>query len=481
MEFIIKLNTIFSKLLLMIFIIVFVSLSITFAVNIFINMQQVKNELNDNSEQIKTRLMLILPEPIWNLQYETLNRILEVEGKDTFISAIIVKDVDGSIIDSQINDNEFANRKSEFNQDFNISYNNEVIATVNTYYNGSKLVETISNELIEQIITGLVLGILILVLFRFAIKKFVINHLEKLKSHLSAFGKNNRLEDDLIINSNDEFSFLAHEFNAMKSKLQNSQNELEEVNSHLEELVKIEVEKNRKKEQQLFEQSKFAQMGEMLGNIAHQWRQPLSAISTLASGTKIQMEYDMINEDMMKQNLDDIVKQTQFLSQTIEDFRNFMKSDKQREEFELTNIVEKTIFIVSSTLKNNNISFSTQFSNENIKVYGYGGELSQVILNILNNAKDILNEKNIEDKQIIIKTSKVDSKAILEIEDNAGGIPDDVLPKIFDPYFTTKHQSVGTGIGLYMSKDIIEKHHHGKISAKNTESGALFTIELNTI
>ncbi len=232
----------------------------------------------------------------------------------------------------------------------------------------------------------------------------------------------------------------------------------------------------------IVEQSKNAQMAEMIGNIAHQWRQPLSLISTTASGIQMQKEFGILSDEKENEMLDNIIQKVQYLSNTIDIFRDFIKEDRVEKEVILQDRIHNAIGIVAASITNNSINFTHNIDTiEPIKIVMVVGELSQVIINLLNNAKDILVEKKIPNPSIQLSLQKEDNKAIITIEDNGGGIPQTILQKIFDPYFTTKHQSQGKGLGLYMSKEIIEKHLKGTLSVKNSEFGAVFTIELPLI
>ncbi len=252
--------------------------------------------------------------------------------------------------------------------------------------------------------------------------------------------------------------------------------ELRDLNQNLEACIKTEVEKNREKEKQLFEREKMAQMGEMIGNIAHQWRQPLSTISTCASGMQMQDELGLLDSENLHENLDMIVSTSQFLSDTIDDFRDFINEDKSRKLFNISDTIDQVVKIIKDTYLHNFIELKVQKVDKEID--SIPGEVSQVLLNILNNAKDILVEKKISSKWVELKTISEDDRIIITIEDNGGGVPEDILPKIFDPYFTTKHQSAGTGIGLYMSHKIVTKNLKGHLYVKNTSAGAKFFIEL---
>ncbi|MCK9338041.1 MAG: ATP-binding protein [Arcobacteraceae bacterium] len=251
--------------------------------------------------------------------------------------------------------------------------------------------------------------------------------------------------------------------------VQEKTQELQELNDNLKQKIIIEVEKNRKKDQQLIQQSRHAALGEMIGNIAHQWRQPLSAISTTASGTKLQMELGLIDNQEIQKVFEDIMEYVKFLNQTIEDFRGFFRQDIKKEPFNVIDVVNNTLKIVSASYKDNDIKIITKFKDSDLRVMGSPSELAQVFLNILNNAKDVLVEKSPQEKKIHIYGEVVGDENLIYIQDNGEGIPIEVIEKVFDPYFTTKHKSQGTGIGLYMSKEIVEKKFEGFLSVKNRD------------
>ena len=232
-------------------------------------------------------------------------------------------------------------------------------------------------------------------------------------------------------------------------------------------------------------QSKLASMGEMIGNIAHQWRQPLSLISTIASGIKVQVEFGQFNEKDIIPDMDNIIKQTTYLSNTIDDFRNFIKNSNEKSEVQISNVINKTLSILNPSMVTHNINVILNLEDD-IKIIGYENQLIQALINILNNSKDAIKEKlkENEERLIFIKTKSTNNSFILEIKDNAGGIIESVMDKIFEPYFTTKHKSIGTGIGLSITHQIITKHHNAHIYASNktyeyenkTYTGACFTI-----
>lgn len=222
----------------------------------------------------------------------------------------------------------------------------------------------------------------------------------------------------------------------------------------------------------LFEQqNKLASMGEMIGNIAHQWRQPLSVISTISSGIKINEEFEIDNSENLSENMTKIIEQTNYLSQTIDDFRTFLKDNKEKEKVSIKELLNKTLNIVNASLKNNYIKVIKDLDYD-IDILGFKNELSQSFINIINNSKDAIIENDIpeENRYIFISTKKIDDGIMIEIKDSGNGIPQNIINRIFEPYFTTKSHSKGTGIGLSMAYQIITKNHDGNITVYNVEN-----------
>ena len=255
--------------------------------------------------------------------------------------------------------------------------------------------------------------------------------------------------------------------------------ELVQYRKSLENRVKEEVEKNRKNELRLLEQSKMVSLGNMIGNIAHQWRQPLSVITTATSAIQLKREMDELDGEYLDSLIESIDKNVMYLSNTIDTFRNFIKEEKVLKEVIVQDQIDKTLNILNDSLKNNHIKLINEIDYTTpLRTKLIVGELDQVIMNIVNNAKDALIEKGIDDPWIKINLYNNDEKITLTIEDNGKGIDPEVMPYIFDPYFTTKHQSVGTGLGLHMSYKIIVESLKGKIYAKNTDNGVRFYIQI---
>lgn len=221
----------------------------------------------------------------------------------------------------------------------------------------------------------------------------------------------------------------------------------------------------KEKEKLIHQQSKMASMGEMLENIAHQWRQPLSLISTAATGIKMQKELGILSDEDEINSLNKINESSQYLSNTIDDFRQYLNSEQNYEPFSVKDSIDYTLKLVSSKLDNRDIKIIKDY--DDFKIWGIKNEFVQVLLNIISNAKDSLENSSSSEKYIFISCKVYNDQINIIIKDNGGGIPIDLIEKIFDPYFTTKHKSQGTGIGLYMSAEIIRNHMKGHIFAEN--------------
>ena len=265
---------------------------------------------------------------------------------------------------------------------------------------------------------------------------------------------------------NDAFKLLEKE--ALKVK---------DLNENLESKVKEELEKNELKDKQLVQQSRLAQMGEMLSMIAHQWRQPLSVISSTSISLGIKAEFDQADKETVLKYTKDISEYSQHLSSTIDDFRNFFKPDKIKELTTYNSIIDAVLRIIEVDIDSHEINLIKNLSCDEI-FESYPNELKQVLLNLVKNAQDAIVDNKIKNPYIKISTYKEDEKNILEVLDNAGGIDKNNIDKIFDPYFSTKLAKNGTGIGLYMSKMIIEKHCFGELNVESDKDGAVFKIVL---
>jgi len=260
---------------------------------------------------------------------------------------------------------------------------------------------------------------------------------------------------------------------------------LRRYNKRLKEQVQLNIEEIRKKDELLLQQQRMAAMGEMLSMISHQWKQPLGAINTAIMGIKIKIEsgkFDLSDPFEQKKFLtyldrkhNSILEYVQYLSSTTDDFKNFFNPNKSKELTALGTPIENALKIVKLPMKKNGIEITTDF-NANTEFMMYPNEITQVILNLIKNSEDNFKEKKTHEPKIVIATLLSKDHAVIRIYDNGGGIPDDIAKQIFEPYFSTKSDKLGTGLGLYMSKMIMEEHHNGTLSMQNQNKGVTFEL-----
>ena len=265
------------------------------------------------------------------------------------------------------------------------------------------------------------------------------------------------------------------ELEQKKNELEKKTLELQSLNQNLEAKIQEKIQKNREQEEMMFRQARYAQMGEMISMIAHQWRQPLNTISVTSAALEAYVEMDRYEKKFFQEKINVISDSTRHLSSTIDDFRNFFKADKKKQKIPFSDIIQNAIQLTLPSLQKKKIDIETHFECV-CCVFSYTNEIIHVILNLLKNAEDALLANNVSDPQIQIRTYADGHMAIMEVEDNAGGISSKIKPKIFDPHFTTKDNRDGTGLGLYMSKIIIEDHCGGTIEVENGKRGAIFRL-----
>ncbi len=265
----------------------------------------------------------------------------------------------------------------------------------------------------------------------------------------------------------------------LEERVKKQTQELRELNKTLEKRIKEEVEKNRDKDRVLFQQSRLAAMGEMIGNIAHQWRQPLSELGIiLYKMKKIYKKLPDENDLDFYESYDDSKKVIKKMSNTIDDFRNFFNPHRPSEAFSITSALDDAMLVMQGTLQRHEISLRVDIKDE-VCIKGYLSEFSQVLINLLNNSKDAFNQNLFNNRVINLEIKKFDKNyAMISFKDNAGGIKKDILDKIFEPYFTTKHASIGTGLGLYMSRMIIQNSMGGTLEVENCDKGVCFYIKV---
>ena len=256
-----------------------------------------------------------------------------------------------------------------------------------------------------------------------------------------------------------------------------AQDALKASEMHFRERVNEEVAKGREKDHMLIQQSKLAAMGEMIGSIAHQWRQPLNTVGLMIQDIKNAQQSGELDKRYLDESVDKAMALIKHMSATIDDFRYFHKPEKEPQKFSVRAAVTKAISFVEASFKNNGIEIDLDLGEDSV-AEGFPNEFSQALLNVLYNAKDVLAEKKKKGSKVAVRLFKEDGRTVVTVRDNGGGIPDDIMDKVFEPYFSTKPDGKGTGIGLYMSKMIIEKSMNGKLTVMNTGGGAEFRVEL---
>jgi signal transduction histidine kinase len=355
------------------------------------------------------------------------------------------------------------------------------------------------NDMYNQFYILATMMLVTMLVVSYLIAKMVAKPIVNLKD-VSQKIYNGDLSKRVSIETSDEIGKLSLTFNKMIDRLEKSQDELkeshnvleervkartdeletksiqlEELNDNLENIVQVEIQKRQKQEELLIQQSKLASMGEMIGNIAHQWRQPLNALSLVIQNIQVSYMMDELDDNLVEKSVAKANLLTSTMSKTIDDFRNFFKPNKEISIFSLDQSIKNSLSLISSTFEYNGINIEYNISND-INVIGFPNEFSQVILNILTNSKDAFVEKKITDSLVTLEIKKCDEYGSVLIRDNAGGIPLEIIEKVFEPYFTTKEEGKGTGIGLYMSKIIIEKNMNGQLYVNNTKEGAEFIV-----
>ncbi len=319
-------------------------------------------------------------------------------------------------------------------------------------------------KLFWKILASFVL-ILLIILYTYMMQRRYIRKLTKAKDEIETL--NSTLERKVQIRT--------QELELSNKKLKVKTHELEHLNNTLDTRIKVEINNRKKQEQILIQQSKLAEMGEMISMIAHQWRQPLSALSTIVQNIHLRYSLEKLDKEYLEKQRILSNALTEKMSQTINDFRDFFKPNKEKHSFSIEKALQQTIFLIDDSFKSNSIKIEVMISDDVI-IYGFESELSQVFLNIITNSKDAFLETKVKNPNITIKTKKTKNDIQILISDNAGGISESIINKIFEPYFTTKNNYNGTGLGLYMSKMIIEQNMQGQLSVQNIPNGVTFCI-----
>jgi len=417
----------------------------------------------------------------------------------------------------------YINVTTSSKQQFNLLLN-ELLEEQSKFLNNAKIAYTTavekSSKLKIEILLYLSLILIFAIFIGWVVSNNIVQSIHKVQDGLNEFfeylnNKKNKARK-IRVKSNDEFSQMANIINLNVENIQNNieKNELlikdatkvlenikggnlgtrltkdtdndalnelkimmNNMIENLEDKIQKEINQRLAQEQILIQQSKLAAMGEMIGNIAHQWRQPIAEISAILMNMKITYEFNKFTQEYMNTKMKEANTLTSYMSQTISDFQNFFNPQGEKELFSIEQACRDAFFIVESSMKYHSINVEFNVITDS-SVHGYKNEYSQVILNILSNAKDIFIERKINKPSIKIEIKTGENYAIVKIQDNAGGIKDEILDKIFEPYFTTRHKTQGTGIGLYMSKNIIERNMDGFINVHNKNQGACFIVKV---
>ncbi len=298
----------------------------------------------------------------------------------------------------------------------------------------------------------------------------LVDALNSMQAQISDYLKERRQIEDTL---HEQAALLEDEI----AQRQQTQEELNVINCSLEERISNAISELRQKDNLLLQQSKLAAMGELLSNIAHQWRQPLNNIAVSIQTMQYLNKAGELSQEEMDRDIKTVMDILLYMSGTIDDFRGFFIKDREKREFVLQEVVDKTLNLVKPTLVDKKIMVSVT-AEADIRAVGYPNEYAQTLMNILYNARDVLLEKQVQEPRISISIHQKEGRSVLTVSDNGGGIPQQILPQIFEPYVTTKGPSQGTGIGLYMAKTMIERNMGGTLTARNTAEGAEFRIML---
>ncbi|MCK5111216.1 MAG: HAMP domain-containing histidine kinase [Arcobacteraceae bacterium] len=408
----------------------------------------------------------------------------KVLGTDSLTSGKI-RDKNWNIIDFDPNNKE---QIKQLEESYYIDKQNIITTLGNklgiiTIYSSDRFMNIeLNNIIIETFIETILISILLIVLLFITIHLFILKPISNIVKAIS-YSDDDGIPIELIpAQGSIEIFTLSNTMNNMINTIRASsvvlkeqKEKLNKLNYELEDKVVNEVAKRMEQQKILIRQSKLASMGEMIGNIAHQWRQPLNSLNVNIENLEFDYEDGVIDKEFLEKFIIEQTKTLHFMSRTIDNFRNFYRIDKQKAEFSVKEAIEDSVNIQISELNKYNIKID--LTGEDFIIYGFENEFLQVIMNLISNAKDAIIESKQENGQIdILLINHLTNKVI--VTDNGGGIPFDIIERIFEPYYTTKEQGKGTGMGLYMSKMIIEDNMGGKISVSSVDGGAKFIIEL---
>lgn len=445
---------------------------------IHINVSSVLNE----SERAKIELVTETLKPI-------ISTYLTFDQQDMLSDTMRTFFQNPNILDVSLQD---SNKKVIFEQHYphskmqdTTTFSTPVIDTI-THQVQATLVISYSNNFVHELQYKLFVQLIILSLFALMVfsltywyfrKQFFV--LRLLSNWMGNYSIDKTSEPFKSDNSNIEIMTITSSANKMLESIDNYRCQMEQITNELENRVEDEITKRREKEQLLIHQSRLAAMGEMIESIAHQWRQPLNIISLAVTNITMKRTLGALEDDEIDKNNAIINNNLAFMSNTIDDFRNFFNTEKESFYFDPSQPIHEIFTLLGEQLRYANISYFVHKTCDE-EIFGVANEFKQVILNILNNAQDAIKNKEEHSGGKIEITLHCDATHLyIDISDTGGGVPISIIDRIFEPYFTTKLHNKGTGIGLYMSKVIIEQHFGGTLSVRNTLEGAIFTLTMD--
>ena len=460
----INLSSLRFQMFISMFLIIVIFITAKFLIDYKDNEKQTLNYLVNTNKTINTFLAQNVRESIYKNDFDNIKNIIG-SIENPYIKNILILNPQGTILYSKLeekrigenyslsflaNKNDFLFYSSFEFLDVNMGY--QIIEANDAQYRTELLAQ------IKELFFFACMSSFFGIILSFILSTYISKPINEIISKLDKSRKDSYIKFDK--QKITEFDFLAQ-------TVQLQRNKLIELNRGLAIKIKKEVSKSQQIEKKLFESEKLAAMGEMIGNIAHQWRQPLSVISTIASGLVVSQKFGILELDKLESNMTNIVTQSKYLSETIDDFSNFIKNTNVESTFTINQLVDRLLSLTSSALKNNEVNVIKNISAD-YEMSGFQNELIQALINIINNAKDaVVSNDKIPERYIFIETQYIDNKKELIIYDNGGGIKKEFISKIFEPYFTTKHQSLGTGIGLHMTYNILVLKHRASVDVFN--------------
>ena len=430
-------------------------------------------------EKVQLIVNTLKPTIAYNLAFEVddgINKLLKIilNEKNILSVHLYSKEIDLTVSKEKNGSHKLLSYSTIITDPFS----NLVIANIQVNYSNRNLL-ILYNKIITTLLFIFFLALVVFLSFYLYIKK-ELNALKAIANIMNNYSSKQELSPIVIKKSSCEINTIATAANVMIERISTYVEDLKSFNSKLENQVAQKVKELQTQERVLVHQSRQAAMGEMIESIAHQWRQPLNIIGL--SSANLEMEYDLgvMTTENFKEKMEIISLNINYMSNTIDDFRDFLNPDTTLTHFNPTEVIEEVFKILKAQLSNNKITLNIEVEKE-ISLLGNANEFKQVIFILINNSKDAIKslqqKEKLENGKITILITKDSNKNILSFCDNGGGIKEDIIHSIFNPYFSTKFASSGTGIGLYIAKNIIESRMGASLSAKNIENGCCFTIK----